>query len=741
MLSRRGRVASLLVGAVAALVVAGALLATVAHRGKAEAVDRSSCPWVTSAAPPDVRAAEVVERMTLAQKVGVVVLRDSTTLDPHVHNGEDRYENVDTGIPSLCVPTLTLQDGPAGPAGTPAGTTVQLPAPIALGATFDPAMARTYGRLQADESKAKGIDAVQGPDINIDRVPEAGRNFETYGEDPYLSGALAVADIDGIQSQGELAVVKHFAGYNQETHRHGPLDDDIVSRRTLEEIYLPAFQAAVQEGRPAGVMCSYNGIDGTYACQDRWLLTQVLRDDWGYQGFIRSDSGAAHQPAAAFAAGLDAIKPVRASTIIRLVRKGRITETALDNAAVAVLTQMFAYGLFTKRHTGTPATDAITPAGLRTALAVAEEGSVLLRDHQHVLPVDRATVGSVAIIGGDTGGAKVTAPTASSSAYVAARSTVTPLDALRAALGRRVTTTFADGSNIPAAVTAARGARVAVVFVDAPEGEGEDLTSLGLPGGQDALVEAVAAANPRTVVVVDSGTAVLMPWLARVDAVLETWFPGQEDGRAVAALLLGQVDPSGKLPITFPRSDADAPVHTEAQSPGIDGRVEYSEGLDVGYRGYDAEHLTPLFPFGYGLSYTTFRFGGLRLSTARVHDRRFDLDAVFGRSAHLLTVSATVTNTGSRPGADVAQLYIGDPAVAGEPPRQLQGFERITLAPHQSGTVTFSVDARALSYWDVRAGGWVVAPGLFRIYVGDSSSLARLALRAQVTVTGRDPAA
>jgi beta-glucosidase len=652
--------------------------------------------------------------MTLGEKLGMLGLANSS----------DGYENVTTAVPSLCIPRLVLQDGPAGITAGPAGSHTQLPAPIDVGASFDTALAREYGEIQGSEAAAKGIDAVQGPDVNIARVPQGGRDTEGYGEDPYLSGQLGTADAQGIHSQGAMAMVKHFDDYNQEAGRNTPQDNEIVSARTLHEIYMPAFQDVLQDGHAASVMCSYAMINGVFSCQDPQLLTDVLRDQWGFQGFIRSDLGAVHDTVQAFTAGIGQVKPDATGAVTAAVSDGQIPMATVNAAVSSVLTAMFGYGVFNRAPAGTASTGASTPAHQAGATTLAEQGSVLLQNTGQTLPLSTAAAGSIAVIGADGGSAAETAMTSGSSAYVSAASVVTPYQGISAAAGPGVTVSYNDGSSLTSAAAAAAAAKTAVVFVNDPAGEGADLKSLSLPGSQDQLVEAVAAANPDTVVVINSGNPVLMPWLSQVKAVIEAWYPGQQDGSAIAALLFGTVDPSGKLPVTFPQSAADTPTSSPQQYPGQDGQIDYSEGLDVGYRGYDADGITPLFPFGYGLSYTTFGFSGLSVTPGATTS--------LGR----IQVAATVTNTGSRAGADVAQLYLGDPASAGEPPRQLRGFQKVALAPGQSARVHFTLTPADLSSWDSGSQAWQVPAGGYQVYVGDSSALAGLPLRGGFEVTG-----
>lgn len=711
-----------IVAAAALAVPAGLMGPASAGAASGSTAGGTACPWVSSHASPQARAAMLAMHMTLDQKVTMMYPSGGV-----FGSGIGGYQQVTDPIPALCLPSLVIQDGPFGVIGTPAGTATQLPAPIDVAASFSTAVARSFGTVQGDEAQAKGIDGIQGPDVNIARVPQNGRDGEAFGEDPYLSGQLAVANIDGLQSTGTFSVLKHFAAYNQETYRNTPADDDIVSERTLREIYLPAFEAAVTQAKPGGVMCSYAQINGTSACQNAFLMTDVLENQWGFQGFIRSDANAVHDITASVNAGLDfwnsgiAANATNATDIEQAVAASQIAQSQVNNAVERILTTMFRFGIFNRTLTGTIGTDASTPQDVATALTSAEQGTVLLQNAGNILPLNPATEGSIAVIGSDGGSG---AETTSTSDRIVPSSIVTPYQGIQAAAGSGTTVTYNDGSDLTQAAAAAAAAKVAVVFVNDPAGEGKDLTTLALPNGQDQLIEAVAQANPNTVVVVNSGNPVLMPWLHQVKGVIEAWYPGQQDGTAIAAVLFGKVNPSGKLPMTFPASDTASPVGTAAQWPGVNGQVEYSEGLDVGYRGYDELGIQPLFPFGYGLSYTQFTFSGLQLrmlSTRDVNPNRAP-DRV------VADVLARVTNTGSRAGTEVAQLYLGDPASAQEPPRQLKGFDRVTLAPHQSKTVTIPLTARDLAYWNSAHNGWAVAPGAYRVWVGDSSALAGLPL-------------
>ena len=813
-----------------------------------------ACPWVGSHAPIATRVAEVLAKMSLDQKIQMV------------HGASGPYVGNIPAIPSLCVPALKLEDGPAGVADGMTGVT-QLPAPVAGAATWDPSLVKQYGGVVGAEEWGKGANVDLGPTVNIVRDPRWGRAFEAYSEDPYLSGQMGVADIQGIQDQGVLAQVKHLAVYNQETNRNTPQDNAIVSNRTMQEIYLPQFQAAVQQGHASSVMCSYSTINGTYACENPYILNDVLKKQFGFPGFVTSDWGATHSTVPAANNGLDMQMPDASffgAPLKAAVLAGQVPMSRLDDMVSRILTEEFRFGLFERAQTGTPSSVVTSPQHTAVARNVAEQGTVLLKNDGSALPLSTSKVHSLAVIGADAGAQAQSA--GGGSASVTAPYVVTPLQGITSRAGSKVKVTYAQGpsaggqlppvpasafqaplsaqffnnmtlsgtpsatrtdpnvdfnwngaspqAGVPAtqwsarwtgtivppstgtytfsltsddgsrlfingqqvidnwrdqatntetatvsltagqpasvevdyyqnggssdlslgwepagqdpigqAVAAAKASDVAVVFASDFESEGSDLTSIDLPGQQNQLISAVAAANPNTIVVLNTGSAVTMPWVNQVKGVLEAWYPGQEDGNAIAAVLFGDVNPSGHLPVTFPQSLAQVPASTPAQWPGVNGQVQYSEGLDVGYRWYDAKNLTPLFPFGYGLSYTTFAFSHLSVTPDHTTSRG------------MVTVHAWVTNTGSRAGSDVAQLYVGDPASAGEPPEQLKGFSKVTLAPGQTKDLSFRLTPSALSYWNDAASTWAVADGSYKIMVGDSSASFPLTGTVDITRT------
>jgi beta-glucosidase len=809
-------------GSAGAATTAGARTAASATPARTAAA-AASCPWLIRALPVRKRVALLLAQMTLANKITVV--EGQGTSEPYVFYMAAQ--------PALCIPAMGLEDGPNGVGDGLTGVT-QLPAGVSLAATFDPALARQYGDVIGSEEWGKGAAVNLGPTVNIDRDPRWGRSFESFTEDPYLNAALAVDEIDGVQSQGEMSQVKHFAVYNQETNRNTPADDVIVSNRTIHEIYLPAFQQAVTQANVASVMCAYSVINGNFACQNSYLENTTLKQRWGFNGFVTSDYGAIHDTSAAVD-GTDMEQPFNTyfgQALETDVQNGTVPVAVLNDMVSRILTEMFRFNLFNNPPTGTPTSDVTTAAHQAVSTSVAEAGTVLLKNTRAVLPLSADHGGSIAVIGpsasasptdGGGGSARVVPPfsvtplqgltdaasagtsvtyqqglptdtslplippTALSPAYsptgfggsytgtLTAPETGTYVLALKNPCGCYTPTTLSvdgqqilvnpgtppvstysasvqlqagqayaiqisgDSANfswgtppalapdINAAVAAAKSASTAVVVVsDDTETEAADRPGLSLPSAQNELISAVAAANPRTVVVIDAGAPVTMPWLSQVAAVVDAWYPGESNGTALASVLYGQTDPSGHLPVTFPRDLSQVPASTPAQFPGVNGTVQYSEGLDVGYRWYDAQAITPLFPFGFGLSYTTFRFSNLRATPANVRNR----------GTARVGVSARITNTGYVSGTDVVQLYLGDPAAAGEPPRQLKGFSKVSLRPGQSAVVRFTLDAHDLSYWSDAANRWVIAGGGFGVYVGDSSALAGLPLRGGFTVTG-----
>ena len=684
-------------------VLAALLCGTAASFGQAA----PSSPWMNSSLTPQQRAELLVKAMTLDEKIAQIHMLDL--------RGEKPREV--PGIQRLGLAAFKITNGPlgAGPGDSPRPQpATALPSALALAASWDLNLAETFGRIAGEEVAARPEHLLEAPGVNIARVPQNGRNFEYFGEDPYLAARLVVPEIKGIQGTGILAEVKHYAANNQEDARK--VIDEIIDERTLREIYLPAFEASVKQGDVAAIMCAYPSVNGQFSCENFHLLKDILRNEWKFQGFVQSDYTATLSTLPAANAGLDlSMKNDEhySANMKEAIRTRQLAESVVDQMLIRRFTQMFKFGFFDH-----PKEHAEVDAKKNGAVAreIAEQSAVLLKNAGGVLPLQAAAIHSIAVIGpyaasAHTGGG--------GSSAVAPLYTVTPVDGLKNALGANVTVNYNDGSDAAAAAAAAKSADVAIVMVGNKDREGADRPNLSLPNDQDDLVAAVAAANPRTVVVLKTGGPVLMPWIDRVPAVLEAWYPGEEDGNAVANLLLGKANPSGKLPLTFPKAEGDTPAHTREQWPGVNGKATYSEGLKVGYRWYDAQNIEPLFPFGFGLSYTTFAIKNLSVPQ----------QAPAGQPVR---VSVDVTNTGKRAGAEIVQIYVASPAAAGEPPRQLRGFQKVALAPGESKRVTIQLDERAFSIWDTGKNGWAVVPGQYVIHAGDSSR--NLPQHGEVTV-------
>lgn len=678
------------------------------------------CPWLDSSLPSGRRAAMLMSAMTPIQEADLL----------HLYWGgsaANPYEGLSPAIPSLCIPAITEQDGSAGvgsgwrTAVGQFGGVTQLPAPIADAAAFDPSLARSYGRVVGSEDAAVGVDMALAPTINIERDPLWGRAYESLGEDPFLTASLAVPLIDGIQSQRVVAVVKHYAAYNQETARGTVRDNVTVSDRALHEIYLPAWSSAVQQAHPGGVMCAYDLINGVPSCQDSALLVDQLRGTWGFAGFVRSDCGSIFDQSASWAAGVSQVKCTRLyqpDQIAGAVTAGSLPKAELDSLVRPVLEVLFRFDLITSPHPWQPNATVSTAADQAVALQTADQGAVLLKN-DGVLPLASDASTTVALIGP---GAAAPMTAGFGAMHVRSSQVTTVLDAMQDRFGSRLS--FTGGTNLAVAARVARAARVAVVVLHDVESEGRDRTTLSLPAAQDALVKAVAAANPRTVVVIQSGAPVSMPWLGSVGAVLETWYPGQAAGQSLVDLLTGAADPSGKLPVSWPAANGARPDSAPEEFASTAGPTLFDEGINVGYRWYEATGAQPQFPFGYGLSYTRFRFSALKVRAGKGPG---------------LSVTARVTNTGTRAGAEVVQCYLGLPAATGEPARQLRGFARVDLAPGASRAVHFEVSPGDLATWSGApgtVGSWSVAAGRYQVLVGDASDLAHLPLRATVTLPG-----
>ena len=681
---------------------------------------QNAAPYRNPALGVEQRVDDLLARMTLEEKVDMV-------------SGGGWMESKANA--RLGIPAIKMADGPVGvrawfgPSALtmkansplPVINSTAFPAGVALAATWDPDILREVGRTIADEARALGRDMMLGPGVNIVRTPLAGRNFEMYGEDPYLASQLVVGYIQGMQGAGIIATVKHFAANNQEDHRQ--TIDAKIDERALREIYLPAFRAAVQQAGVWSVMSAYNKLNGHWCAENSWLLTDVLKKEWGFKGFVVSDWKGTHSTAPTANAGLDLEMP-SASTIVRynnddlpkspgeigsqgamlipelllpLVKSGEVAAATIDDKVRRLLRAMFANGLFDHPKPGGGQVD--TPAQRAVARKAADEGIVLLKNMGGLLPLLPEKVHSIAVIGPN---ANVARTGGGGSSSVRTSHAITPLDAIRERAGSSITV-----SSIESPADAAK-ADVALVFVgDSPEveREGWDRASMDLPAGQDDLVAAVLHANPRTVVVLNVGAPVsIEKWIDQTPAVVNAWFPGEEGGHAIADVLFGDVNPSGRLPVTFPKRLEDSP--SWGHYPGENGVVDYAEGIYVGYRWFATKHIEPRFCFGHGLSYTRFEYSDLKVTAG----------------PEPIQVRVKVRNAGPRDGAEVVQLYVHEnkPGID-RPMKELKAFRRVDLRRGETWTITFTLDRSDLAYFDLAKKRWVVDSGAYQALVGASS--------------------
>jgi beta-glucosidase len=696
-----------------AIVFALAIAPLLAAAGAARS--NSQRPWMNKSLSASKRADLLLRAMTLDEKI------------TRVH-GVARKEHPFVGyvgyVPAnrrLGIPALRLADGRAG-VGNHATNATLLPAPIGAAASWDTTLLNEYGRVLGEEQWQKGTNVALGPTIDVVRVPEWGRTFETYGEDPYLNGRMAASEIGGIQSQGPIADANMYLTMNQESDRHNA--NMIVGMRTLEEVYLPPFEAAVSAGHVGTFMCAYVKTNGIYSCENPQLLDGFLKRELGFGGWVMSDWGATHSTVASAQAGLDQEMPddrYYGQALKAAVQNGQVSMATLDDHVRRILVPMFQQGLFDKPQPGNWEANVRSSAHDAFSRKAAEEGTVLLKNENNILPL--SGVSSIAVIGAD-GGTKAVVEGSGSSAVVAPY-VVSPLDGIRKRAGDGIHLSYADGNDLAQTARVAKAAGVAIVFVGAPEREGADRPNLVLPDNQDQLISTVTSANSNTVVVLNTGGPVLMPWIEQVRAVLEAWYPGQEDGNAIAAILFGDVNPAGKLTLTFPRTGTEVPTASPSQWPGIDGVSTYSEKLQVGYRWYDATGNRPLFPFGYGLSYTTFRLSHLVV-------KPMEPAGAHGAGAQRVVATVDVTNTGHRAGAEVVQAYVQQPATNGEPAHQLCGFTKTFLKPNETRQVKLILNPRAFSVFDTVRHRWISPPGTYQILVGASSR--DLPLHSDVTI-------
>ncbi len=660
----------------------------------------------------DIKA--LIAKMTLEEKAGLL-------------SGADFWHT--KAVERLGIPATMVSDGPHGlrkqdQTGDHLGINdsikaVCFPAACATAASFDTGMIRELGEAVGDSCQHEELSVVLGPAVNIKRSPLCGRNFEYFSEDPFLAGKMATAMIQGVQSRNVGTSIKHFAANNQEHRRMSSSSD--ADERTLREIYFPAFEMAVKEAQPWTVMCSYNRINGVFASENPWLLTDVLRKEWGFDGYVMSDWGAVSDRVAGVAAGLDLEMPasggVNDKKIVKAVREGKLDEKAVDLCCERILNIVFRYAQNAK-----PDTPWDKEAQHALAAQAAAECMVLLKNEDNILPLRKedavAFIGEFAAKPRYQGGG---------SSHINSFKTTGALEAAKGlniayAPGYSAAQDTATEEQIAQAVEIAKAAKVAVVFAGLPdsyESEGYDRRHMRMPDCQNKLIEAVAAANPNTVVVLHNGSPIEMPWIGKVKAVLEAYLGGQAVGEATVKVLYGDVNPSGHLPETFPLKLEDNPSFLFFG--GEPRATEYREGIFVGYRYYDKKKMDVLFPFGHGLSYTSFAYSNLRLSADSIKD------------TDPLTVTLTVKNTGCRFGKTVAQLYVGDmESTALRPLRELKAFAKVALAPGESKDVSFTLSKRSFAYWNNDIHDWHVETGDFTIEVGDSSR--SLPLKATVRV-------
>ena len=721
-------------------------------------------PWTNCMLPPQARATAVVKAMTPEEKFSLLhgyfppmaMGKPSTPTDMIPSAGEV------PGVPRLGIPELRESDASLGVANQIEQRTgdvaTALPASLAIAASFDPAVAYAGGAMIGAEARAKTFNVLLAGGVDLTRDPWGGRDFEYVGEDPLLAGVMAGESIRGVQSNHIVSTAKHYAMNTQETGR--TVLDARINGPAMRESDLLAFQIAIERGHPGSVMCSYNLVNGTHACENPFLLVDVLREDWHYPGFVMSDWGGVHSAAKAADAGLDQDsgqeldKELYFAKLPQAIASGEVSQARLDQMVTHILTGVIATGLY-DHPTLRTAQPIDYAAHALVAQRAAEEGLVLLRN-EGLLPI-AAKAKHILLVGGhadvgvlsgggssqvrSVGGVPVEIPLKSGPAASFARITYhnsSPLRSLRVALPN-ADVSFVDGSDPAAAARASKRADIILVFATQWRTEAEDVPNLALPDNQDALIEAVAAANSKTAVVLETGGPVLMPWLDRVGAVVEAWYPGQRGGEALADLLTGRADFTGHLPITFPATEDQAPrpypVNLAAfQKAEVDAApnpgetspteppaftVDYQEGADVGYRWYEAKGLKPLFPFGYGLSYAHFSYAHLVVT-----------------DCHALSVSFDITNDGDRLSAAVPQLYVA-PA-AGSWPARLAGFERVALKPGETRQVMLTAEPRILARWDEQAHTWRIAPGAYRVTLGRSAT--DTALAGAATLAGKSAA-
>jgi beta-glucosidase len=704
--------------------------------------EKPKSPWLDKSLSPDKRAELVIRGMTLDEKISLLhgggwalILGGPESLPARSLGGAGFIP----GIPRLDIPDLQMSDAAVGVArGAVFGRyATALPSCVSEASSWDLHVAHDYGALIGSELRDLGFNMSLGGGINLTREPRNGRIFEYKGEDPILAGKMVGAEMKAEQEQGVIGDIKHYALNDQESGRTSV--NVKIGTRAMRESDLLAFEIGVEESGVGAVMCSYNLVNGDYACENKYLLTDALRKDFGFQGFVVSDWGATHSTAKAALAGLDMEMPSNeyfGDALKKAVESGEVPMSRLDDMLHRILRTEFAVGLFDNPS------DRKVPdifGGFRVAQHVAEQGTVLLKNANGQLPLEASSIKTIALIGSH---ADIAVPSGGGSAQVdppggnavPTSSAATPsfggtvwfpsssLKAIRAK-APNAKVEYNAGTDPGSAAGLAKASDIAIVFASQPTSEGGDAPNLSLPDNQDQLVSAVTAANRHTIVVLETGGPVTMPWIDSVSAVLEAWYPGIKGADAIANILFGDVNPSGKLPLTFPKSEADLPhpMLTKQPPSGPDDMrpfyagapskenlrrfdIDYDEGLKVGYKWYEAEGKEPQFAFGYGLSYTTYAYSALKVTQGQAP-----------------TVTFTVKNTGARAGAEVAQVYVVLPQAAGEPFKRLVAWEKVHLAPGEAKTVTLTLDPHYLSIFNADKSAWELVPGDYKVLVGGSS--------------------
>ena len=728
----------------ACLLALGITVTSIAFPSQASAQTRAgenAQPWMNAALSPDDRAALVLKQMTLDEKISLLHGTGMKELSPMsplaVHsNGGAGYV---VGVPRLGIPDIQMSDAAYGirNSGENGRYSTALPSNLAGAASWDLDAAYEYGALIGRELRAQGYNMSIGGGVNLTREPRNGRTFEYLGEDPILAGEMVGHIMEGLQAQHVIGDIKHYAVNDQESGRNAVNVN--IDKRSMMETDLLAFKIGLRESNAAAVMCSYNRVNGDYACENKYLLTDVLKKDWNFKGFVLSDWQGTHSTVKASAAGLDHEEPGEyfyGDAMKKAVQSGHVPMAELDEHVRRILRSVFACGVVDD-----PPKKSVVDvmSGFEIAQRIAEQSIVLLKNDPAVLPLDASKLHTLAVIGAHSdvgmisgGGSAQVDPPGGNAIMPPGKGATTwqahiwfptsPLKAIRAkAPGVKVQ--YDPGSDVSSAAALAKTSDVAIVFAYQWESEGMDLDSLSLPEHQDDLIAKVAAANPRTVVVLETGGAVTMPWADQVSGILEAWYAGSSGANAVASVLFGDVNPGAKLPLTFPKSDADLPHTTVVKPPEAsttkDGdpdawkkiaaglpafQITYDEGLKVGYKWYDAEHKQVLFPFGYGLSYTTYAYSNLKVTPGEK-----------------VRVNFTLTNIGNRAGAEIAEIYAALPANAGEPPKRLVGWSKVKLNPGETKEVMVEIDPEYLSIFDVDQNKWQLIPGDYEFFAGGSS--------------------